>query len=52
MSDEQTATTDGTEDFAALLAQEATQPTLQTGQIVKGSVIQIGEGQHLRRCPR
>ena len=43
MSDEQTATTDGAEDFAALLAQEATQPTLQTGQIVKGSVIQIGE---------
>jgi small subunit ribosomal protein S1 len=46
MSDEQTHTTpaeEGTEDFAALLAQEETQPTLQTGQIVKGSVIQIGE---------
>lgn len=46
MSDEQTHTTpaeEGIEDFAALLAQEETQPTLQTGQIVKGSVIQIGE---------
>ena len=46
MSDEQTPPTPGeeaTEDFAALLAQEETQPTLQTGHIVKGSVIQIGE---------
>ncbi len=46
MSDEQIPPSPGekaTEDFAALLAQEETQPTLQTGQIVKGSVIQIGE---------
>ncbi len=46
MSNEQThpiPAEEGAEDFAALLAQEETQPTLQTGQIVKGSVIQIGE---------
>ena len=42
MSDEQIRSS-GEEDFASLLAQEEDQPTLQTGQIVKGSVIQISE---------
>lgn len=42
MSDEQRGA-GGEEDFAALLAQQEDQPTLQTGQIVKGSVIQISE---------
>lgn len=42
MSEEQIKTS-SEEDFATLLAQEETQPALQNGQIVKGSVIQIGE---------
>lgn len=42
MSEEQLKTS-SEEDFATLLAQEETQPALQNGQIVKGSVIQIGE---------
>lgn len=40
MSEGQRATTQ--EDFATLFAREQTGPALQTGQIVKGRVIQIG----------
>ncbi len=42
MSEEQTKA-GSEEDFATLLAREETQPTLHSGQIVKGSVMQIGE---------